>query len=390
MLSGMLASVPVGMDMQLPALPEIAAYFSAPTQALGVSVPLFFLGNTLGQFFGGPLSDHLGRKTVGAFGLALSLVSCIAIVFAPSAGTIALLRTFQGIGAGAAAVIAMPTLRDAYTDAQIGTKIASAMLGVMLAQLCAPFLGALLLYVAWQAVFITMSLLITLVFWLYLQKCPETIAKKRIPSFNSFYTGYARVFAARHHDHRLALRYVLVMAATMAVNLSFVTSSVFIYRDYFGVTPFQYSLLFASSVLCMALCAGHSRRQMNLQRSSFDCLGMGLRAQLLMVLLLTLCCAANTPSVLVVAPVLILASGFTGLVIPHCMTLYLRLQRSNAGSAISGSTASNFLLSGLVGLLLTRFQDDTLLPTAIAMLALSISATLLYLSIPGKIASDTN
>lgn len=382
-----MASVPVGMDLYLPALLETAHYFQVPLKDLSITVPLFFLGNTLGQFVGGPLSDQIGRRRVGIFGLSLCLLCCIGMVFAPSVTAIKLLRGLQGIGAGAAAVIAMPTLRDLYEDTQIGPKIAGVLLVVMVSQVFAPFVGAALLHISWQSVFVVMSILTATVLGCYLWLLSETAPYQTTPSAQSFFRNYAKVFGFRHRGYLIALRYILIMATTMSVTLTFVISSVFIYRQYFGLDQFGYSLLFPLTILSVAICTGYSRMRMKRGCSSFRSLGLGLRMQLLAAAILVITCATSAPTLALVAPPLILAGGFVGLVIPHCMTLYLRFFDATAGSATSSTTASNFLLGGIVGGSATYFQDNSLLPTATIMLGASIVANVLYLTIPASVHS---
>jgi DHA1 family bicyclomycin/chloramphenicol resistance-like MFS transporter len=381
-LAGLLAMVPVGMDMYLPALPEIATHFQASTRDTTLNVALFFIGNTLGQFIGGPLSDKIGRKSVAIFGAGLFIVCAALILFVPSMMYMQSLRCIQGIAAGFGAVIVFPTLRDLYTGSELGSKIAAVMILVMSFQLLAPFIGATLLQISWKLIFILMIALLLLLITCYVWRLPETSPRMARLSVRQFFSNYYMILSARHAGYHLAIRYLGMMAMTMAVNLSFVASAVFVYREYFGVNAFSFSLLFALSILCMALCTNYSRMRMRNGHSSFKDLSLGMRVHLLAVLSFFLVCLLIQPTLWLVVPLLVSISGFVGLIMPHCMSLYLNLHDELAGSAMSCSTACNFLCGGLSGILIAYWHDGSLLPIAMCMLSASLLGNLLCMTAP--------
>ncbi|HEY3416912.1 MAG TPA: MFS transporter, partial [Armatimonadota bacterium] len=65
------AFIPLSTDMYLPALPEMAAAFHAPTELVNLTLVLFFLFYSIGTLLWGPLSDKYGRKPMLLCGLAL-------------------------------------------------------------------------------------------------------------------------------------------------------------------------------------------------------------------------------------------------------------------------------------------------------------------------------
>ena len=376
-----MATVPVGMDMYLPALPEIGYDFNASTKQVTLTIALFFIGNTIGQLVGGPISDNMGRKYVACFGMALFMLCAIGMLFAPSIEYVQYLRCLQGMASGFMAVIVFATLRDVYTNAQLGAKMATVMMAVMLCQILAPFIGASLLQISWRLIFALMGVLVGILLMLYLWRWPETSPRMTKLSAGQFLRNYYQVINAGPRNNLLALRYLGVMGMTMAVNLSFVSSSAFIYREYFGTDAFVFSILFALSILCMVLCTNYSRMQMARGHSSFRALSNGLRAHLFVVSIFFLMCLLSQPTLWTVVPALICISGFIGLVTPHCMALYLKLFDRLAGSAVSCATACNFMCGGIAGVIIAYFHDGSLLPIAICMLCASLLANAMRLSI---------
>lgn len=60
---GLLAMLmPLSIDMYLPAMPQIASEFLAPSGQVQMTLNAYILGFAVGQLFYGPLSDSLGRK----------------------------------------------------------------------------------------------------------------------------------------------------------------------------------------------------------------------------------------------------------------------------------------------------------------------------------------
>lgn len=61
-LGVMSAMAPLSTDMYLPSLPELSSYFSISTSMTQMTLTMTMIGMALGQIFGGPVSDRMGRK----------------------------------------------------------------------------------------------------------------------------------------------------------------------------------------------------------------------------------------------------------------------------------------------------------------------------------------
>ena len=106
-VAGLAALAPFAVDAYLPTLPDLADSMNASMSEANLTVSAFMFGMAIGQFFGGPLSDQLGRKAIGLAGLFLFAFSSLAIVFAGTIETIQALRVTQAIGGGFASVVCM-------------------------------------------------------------------------------------------------------------------------------------------------------------------------------------------------------------------------------------------------------------------------------------------
>ena len=79
MLGTLVALGPLAIDTYLPALPTMADDFGVAVHAVELSVSFYVIGVALGQWLGGPLSDHFGRKPVAYVGLLVFFLASLAI-----------------------------------------------------------------------------------------------------------------------------------------------------------------------------------------------------------------------------------------------------------------------------------------------------------------------
>ena len=66
---------PLSIDFYLPAFPTIAKAFGVTVFSVQNTLSAFLIGYGCGQFFGGSLSDQIGRKRVGYVGLSIYIVA---------------------------------------------------------------------------------------------------------------------------------------------------------------------------------------------------------------------------------------------------------------------------------------------------------------------------
>ncbi len=71
LLLSLVLLAPLGIDLYLPTLPDIAAGLATPVTTIQTTIPLFLLVMGLGQIIAGPLVDNLGRKPIALIGLLL-------------------------------------------------------------------------------------------------------------------------------------------------------------------------------------------------------------------------------------------------------------------------------------------------------------------------------
>ena len=383
---GALAALgPLSIDVYLPAIPAIAIDFGTSVVSLQNTLNVFLVGYGIGQFFGGALSDQIGRKRVGYSGLAVYLVTSVAIAFTSTLPEMLTLRFFQAIGGGFSTVICMATVRDVYPVDQLGRRFATVTMVLLIAPLLAPTLGYALLPLGWEAMFALKAVYAALLLVAYARLVPETRpGRLRNLSLRSVFRQCFEVVRRRVGAQRLPIRYATAMAFSAACMMIFVTNSSFIYMEYFGVGPGRFSMLFAASVLgFMSMNLFSMWRLKSHNAGTF--FRVGLTIQVLVVASLVALVTTGHASLPIVVPCIVLAVATLGLIGPSGSSRYMGFFRELAGSASSVYTTMMFLLGGTFGWLSGELNDGTLVPVAAMMLGASLTANAISWGLPRRL-----
>ena len=383
---GALAALgPLSIDAYLPGIPAMASDFGVTAVSLQNTLNVFLVGYAIGQFFGGALSDQIGRKLVGYTGLSVYLVSSIAIAFTGTVGEMLALRFVQAIGGGFSTVVCMATVRDVYPVEQLGRRFATVTMVLLIAPLVAPALGAAVLPLGWEMIFVFKAAYSACLLVAYAALVPETRPGRLANlSLRSVFRQCFDVVRRRVDGRRLPIRYAAAMAFSASCMIIFVTNSSFIYMQYFGVGPARFSALFAMSVLgFMSLNLFSMWRLKSHNAGTF--FRVGLTIQVIVVAGLLTVVATGHAALSTVVPCIVLAVATLGLVGPAGSSRYMGFFRELAGSASSVYTTLMFLLGGTFGWLSGVLNDGTLLPVAAMMLAASLTANAISLGLPRRV-----
>ena len=384
---GALAALgPLSIDAYLPGIPAMASDFGVSVVSLQNTLNVFLVGYAIGQFFGGALSDQIGRKLVGYTGLSVYLVSSIAIAFTGTVGEMLALRFVQAIGGGFSTVVCMATVRDVYPVEQLGRRFATVTMVLLIAPLVAPALGAAVLPLGWEMIFVFKAAYSACLLVAYAALVPETRPGRLANlSLRSVFRQCFDVVRRRVDGQRLPIRYATAMAFSASCMIIFVTNSSFIYMQYFGVGPARFSALFAMSVLgFMSLNLFSMWRLKSHNAGTF--FRVGLTIQVIVVAGLLTVVATGHAALSTVVPFIVLAVATLGLVGPAGSSRYMGFFRELAGSASSVYTTLMFLLGGTFGWLSGVLNDGTLLPVAAMMLGASLTANAISLGLPRRVA----
>ena len=363
LLGVLVALSALGMDLFLPAVPEIAHDFGAEPGAAQFSVTGYLLGLAAGQLAWGPISDRFGRKPVLLVGLSLFLASAIGGALAHSVYAVGVLRIFQGIGMSSGPVVARSIVRDLYAREQAAHLLARMMVVFGFVPVLAPLLGAqALAWQGWPAVFwlfaaIALALLFAVAFAL-----PETAPAAR-PSIAP--SRIAASYALMFRDARFRASLATMLFAQMGI-IAFVSSSALAMVQALDLTPATFSVLFATAMLGQisgGIAGSRLVPRLGIERMVRIGAALVLAASLALA---ALAFAGAAHWTAIVLPMLLYLVGCS-FMIPNATATALSPFPHMAGSASSLLGTLPFGLGALVSAALAAAFDGTTRPMALAI-----------------------
>ncbi len=137
-----------------PALPALRAAFGVDDRSLAWVFTIYVFFNLVGAPLMAKLSDRLGRRPIYLLAVSLFAAGSALCAAAPSFGVLLAGRALQGLAAGGIFPVASAVVGDVFPPERKG--FALGMIGAVwgLAFLIGPLLGALLLQLGWQWIFL--------------------------------------------------------------------------------------------------------------------------------------------------------------------------------------------------------------------------------------------
>lgn len=381
-LAGLVAIGPFAIDTYLPALPVMAGDLNAPIALVQASIPAYLIGGALGQFVGGPLSDQIGRKPVGLFGLGLFLLSSLAIAFSQSVEMLLLLRFTQALGGGSSSVIVAAMVRDSLSGKEAARMMALIGLIMTSAPLVAPALGAgLLLVSGWRLIFVVLALYASLMFVLLKWKVSESRPRAASVSTRDMLTTMARNYGTVFRNRR-ALGYVFSMGFGSATMFVFLSTSAFAYMEYFGASEQQFPLLFGANILTMMIMNRAGVYALRWLEPEILC-RIGVAILLVSMLALAIYVDTTEPRLAVVVSLIMAGIGMMGLIYPQGIASYLHFFPEQAGAASAILGILQFTLGAICGALVNVMHDGSLQPMANGMAMTAIISCVALFGLAG-------
>nr|WP_296064185.1 multidrug effflux MFS transporter [uncultured Actinoplanes sp.] len=238
---------PLTIDMYLPSLPTIAVDLHAGAAAVQLTLTGTLVGLGLGQLLVGPLSDAVGRRLPLLAGVAVHVLASVLCVLAPNLTTLGTLRVLQGLGAAAAAVVAMAVVRDLFSGLAAAKLLSRLMLVIGVAPILAPTIGGLVLnWSSWRGVFVVLTVVGVAIMTATALSLPETLPRDRRRSGGVAGTvrDYGRLFT-----DRVYVGLILVGGLAMAALFAYVSGSSFVFQEEFGMSEQQFAYVFAGGAV---------------------------------------------------------------------------------------------------------------------------------------------
>lgn len=231
---------PLGIDLYLPTIPDIAKDLGSSESVIQSTIALFILVLGLGQLVSGPLVDKYGRKPVAIAGMLLYIVGSGVAIMATSSEVFIASRLLQGVAVCCTSVVAFSCVRDRMngTEAARAFGFLNGTLNIVPA--LAPLLGGLLAEAwGWRAPFWFLALYALVILVLIVIFLPETRPTDLPQVKNKLFKTYWRILGNGQF-----MTFALVNAGTMGMALTYVSLAPSVLMGDAGLTPLAFSIVF--------------------------------------------------------------------------------------------------------------------------------------------------
>ncbi len=344
---------PLSMDLYLPAFPQLAADLGASQAQVQLTLTADVLGLVAGQLVLGPLSDAWGRRRLLLVSTVVCAVASAMCALAPTVLALTAWRFVQGFAGGGGIVLARAMAADLTSGVAAARLFSLFMTLSSVAPIAAPVAGgALLAWTGdWRSSFTVLAVLNAVLAVALWRSVGESLPPDRRHGGGLRHTG--RAFAGLVRD-RVFLGYALTVALAYASLFGYISGSSFALQQHYGLSPTQYSAVFALNAAGMVLLGLLNARlvaRFAVRRLLVAGLAVSGAAALLLVLGVT---AGAGLGLLAVLPPLFVVVTTRGLVSSNATVLGVQRGASAAGSASAVLGAFMFgggiLVTPLVGL----------------------------------------
>ena len=353
LMSGLSAMV---MNIFLPSLPGMTAYFQTEYWLMQMSVTIYLATSACLQLVIGPISDKFGRRPVLLWGTALFLLATLGCIFAPNASVFLFFRMTQAVMA-VGLVLSRAVVRDLYSQDKAASMIGYVTMGMAVVPMFSPAIGgALDELFDWRASFWLLFALGSLNFVVCWFDMGETARASGLTLTQQF-REYPELFSARRF-------WGYAIAATFASGafFAYLGGAPFVGSEVFGMTPAELGVYFGTPAVGYFIgnfLTGRYAARVGVNRMVlWGCIGSALGAGLSLALFLM---GLGTP-VTFFGFMTIVGIG-NGLVMPNATAGMLSVRPRLAGTAsgLGGAMilAGGALVGALAGFVLTPDTGTT-------------------------------
>lgn len=373
-----MALAALGIDLMLPAFGAMREDLGLGrgSPAISAVVTAYFLGLAVGQILYGPLSDRLGRKPALYLGYGIYIAGALASTLSPTLGTLVAARFVWGLGAAGPRVVTLAAVRDTFEGEAMSRAMSFVMAVFILVPVVAPTLGAAIITVApWRWLFVLcVAAAAAIAVWAL--RLPETLAPEdRLPLRARRIGRAAREVVA----HRETVAYTLALTALYGVFLSYIGSAEIIFSEAFG-RPDAFPFIFGGLALTMGVAMLANARvvgRVGTRRLAHGVL-LGYVGASTGVAALALTTGGRPPLWAFLAGLAVMLFAHA-LLIPNLNTIAMAPMGAIAGTASSVIGGVQLAVGAVLGALLDRAFDGTILPISLGFLGYGILATMLVL-----------
>lgn len=322
---------PLALDMYLPALPLLAAEFTASPARVQHTVSAYLFGMAIGQLAMGPLTDRFGRKPPLIGGLSLFVLASIGCALADHIDEFVLLRFVQALGGASIMVVVRAVIRDRFDAIQSARVLSLMMLVMGAAPILAPLAGGRLLVAAsWHWIFWLLAayalFCIATAFFFLEESHP---ADARTASIGGALAGMLPLARERRF-----IGPALVFMFSFGAFFAYLAAAPFVFIQYFGIPADRFGLYFGVNAFGFILVSQVNRRLVS-GRGPRKVLGWGVSILAAAAALLLACALTGMGGFAAVFGLLFFVVASLGLIASNVSAVAMAPFGDRAGGAAS-------------------------------------------------------
>ena len=382
-LASLTAIGPLGIDMYLASIPQIATDLNTSAAAAQMTLSAFMLGMALGQFVIGPLSDKTGRRVPILIGSVVCFAATALCAFSPNIEVFIAARFIMGFSGAAGSVLARSIVADTTTGLATAKLMGIMMMINGFAPVLAPLFGGWILsWGTWRTVFNVLTVVTALLMLAVLFFVRETLPVERRLSGSVLhaYSGVPVVLKKRRY-----VGFMLTMSFAFGALFSYISGSTFVLQNVLGMDPGQFTIVFGINsfgIVAMSSLATNlvgkvgQRTVLNVGVSSLlvvasllvASFSFGINYWVTLVLLFALTCSV-------------------GLIFGNSSALAIAEAREVAGSASAVMGTIQALIGGIAAPLVSVGGEHAYMPMGISILGFAALTALMLWTTP-RLSSD--
>ena len=365
---------PLSMDMYLPSLPTVADDFGSTASLAQLSITSCLIGLALGQLVFGPLSDIVGRKKPLIITVTIYTIVSLLCYFSPGIWLFIILRFIQGTAAASGIVIARAASRDMYSGKELTKFMALLALVNGAAPILAPLFGGVILnWFTWRTIFVFLAMIGLVMLISVSFTLPETLPHEHRKQGDLIET--LKTFGLLLKD-KVFMGIALSQAFVVMSMFAYIAGSPFVLQNIYGVSPQQFSVIFAVNGLGIII-AAQLTGKLSSTIEEIDLLKAGVIMSFIGSLLLIVVVMFSLP-IWAILPALFLVVSSAGVVNTTSFSLGMQRQGEVAGSASAFLGILPFGGGALVSPFVGIMGESTMIPLGIVILICSTMALIIY------------
>lgn len=365
--------VAMSIDSMLPALGAIASSLHAAHENdRQLVVMMFFGGLTAGQLVYGPVADALGRRRAMFVGLGVMSLGTLLCATATTFPVFLAGRLLAGFGAAGPRIVSTAVVRDLYAGREMARIVSIAMALFILVPIIAPSAGqGLLLVASWRAIFVVLLAMAAIVGVWFGVRQPETLAPENRRPLSL--RPVARAFAEAL-GNRITRGYALGGGIAYGAMIAFLGTAQQTFAEQYALGE-RFPLYFAGLASALGTSAILNARlvtRFGMRRISGLALRLATTASA--VALVVALATHGHPPLPVLVGYLAVVFFCHGLMFGNFNALAMEPMGHIAGSAAALIGSMTSLVSVVVGTVIGRAYDGTVIPLVAGITCLMTTA----------------